>query len=359
MKELVSSVPSPIVQLLDYSDDTPFLEPSLFAYFSHRDCEVTLEQVLYGYLSSPRDLPSFEAYANDQGQVYLPGRGHLTMSASNSKVAVDFKHLEHHLEELSYVSGTNIEICLKHDPLLVPFFCEADGTEASFDLDIAADCAQELDAAFTILQSATPELHACLTAVTRRVVIFRSDELASFATISAHGTAFLNASSPHSRNTLFFVEDLAHQCGHILFTAMTVNREEYFTADPNMPLGNLTGNLDEKRDLYTACHGIFTEAMMCIALYRCLEADDLSELRLHELLGRLSFIMKRFQLDLMNVQHEGLFTDQGQRVISECGRLFDEIYRLTKARITGFDFRNQAYTFCYDQFAELNPAVMQ
>ena len=156
---------------------------------------------------------------------------------------------------------------------------------------------------------------------------------------------------------MFFIEDLAHQCGHILFSALSVNRDDYLRVDSNTPLQQITGTEGEQRDLYTALHGVFTEALMCIALYYCLEAGVFTEAKMHELLGRLSFVMKRFHLDLLNLNHEGLFTDRGLAIIRDCGRAFDDIFRQTKGRITRFDLSNQSYTFSYDRFAALNPAA--
>ena len=81
------------------------------------------------------------------------------------------------------------------------------------------------------------------------------------------------------------------------------------------------------------------------------------EARHHELLGRLSFVMKRFHLDLLNLQYEGLFTDQGLAVVNKCGRVFDEVFRRSRDGITRFDLRNQSYTFSYERFAALNRAA--
>ncbi len=139
--------------------------------------------------------------------------------------------------------------------------------------------------------------------------------------------------------------------------ALTVNRGDYLLLDPNTPLEQFTGTAGEERDVYTAIHGVFTEALMCIALHSCLEAGVFSGVRRYELLGRLSFAMKGFHLDLLNLQHEGLFTDRGMFIVLECGRIFDEVYRRAQDRITRFDLTNQSYTFSYERFATLNPVT--
>jgi hypothetical protein len=355
MKQLVSNTQGPIVELLDYSDDTAFLEPSLFAYFAHKHAGITLEQILLGYLADVSLLPEFTAYADHRGLVYLPRLGHLETAASNSVVTVQSKTLATQLSRLRCLHGTQIELCLTRDPLLEPFFRDADGCDVRFDLDIAGCHAGTLDEAFGVFHRVAPELLRCLVAVSRRVVVFRAEELESFATVSAHGLAFLKVTPPDNATEVFFVEDLAHQCGHILFSALTVHREAYLRVDPHTPLQQLTGTEGEKRDLYTAFHGVFTEALMCIALHSCLAGAVFSGARLHELLGRLSYVMKRFHLDLLSLQDDALFTELGQFVVSQCGAVFDEVFRCTRDDITGFDLRNQSYAFSYERFAALNP----
>ena len=355
MKQLVSSAQGPIVELLDYSDDTVFLEPSLFAYFAHKHSKLTLEQILYGYLADGSLLPGFAAYADQRGLVYLPRMGHVETATSQSVVTVDSDLLATQLTRLRCIRGTQIELCLTRDRLLESFFIDADRGDVLFDLDVADRHASSLDEAFEILHRVAPELSASLVAVTRRVVVFRSEELESFATVSAHGMAFLKVTPPYNATEVFFIEDLAHQCGHILFSALTVNRGAYLRVDPNTPLQQLTGSENEKRDVFTAFHGIFTEALMCIALHSCLEAEVFSAMKRHELLGRLSYVMKRFHLDLLSLQDDDLFTDGGRFVVHQCGLVFDEVFRRTSDHITRFDLRNQSYAFCYERFAALNP----
>jgi hypothetical protein len=352
-KQLVSTAQSPIVELLNYGHDATFLEPSLFSYFAQENSELTLEQLLYGYLPDKSVLPRFAAYADHRGLIYLPRLGHLTSNATGSVVTVDSESLACGFRPVQCVRGTHIELCQTSDPLLETLFRDTHEKDATLNLD-AERHASAIDMAFEILQRVAAELYACLVDVTRRVVVFRSDDRESFATVAAHGTAFLNATPSDPATEVLFIEDMAHQCGHILFSALTVDRGEYLCTDPNMPLRQLTGDEGEKRDLYTTFHGVFTEALMCVALHNCLEADVFSETKLHELLGRLSFAMKRFHLDLLSLQREELFTERGQAIIHECGRVFDEVYRRTEDLITAFDLTNQSYSFSYARFAELN-----
>ena len=104
-----------------------------------------------------------------------------------------------------------------------------------------------------------------------------------------------------------------------------------------------------------AFHGVFTECLMCIGLVRCLEHRVFTGRARHELRGRLSFALKRLSLDLMNLRHEGLFAPEGESLYREFGRIFDEIYRLTREEVVACDLSNQPFTFSYPDFAALNP----
>ena len=121
-KQLVSMQPSRIVGLLDYSDDPIFLEPSLFAFFRHKRANVSLEQILFGYLPDASPLPSFSAYADYRGLVYLPRLGHLATDGRESLVTVDSESFRRRLNAIRMISGTQIELCQTSDPLLEPFF---------------------------------------------------------------------------------------------------------------------------------------------------------------------------------------------------------------------------------------------
>jgi hypothetical protein len=357
-RQLVSMAQTPIVELLDYSNETVFLEPTLFTFFGRRESKVTLEQILYGKLPDRSSLATFAAYADHGGLIYLPQLGYLTTDVSDSVVTVDSDVLARGISGLRRVCNSRIDLCMASDPLLRPILQDADEQETRIEEDAAEHYSVGVDRAFETIGRVAPLLFECLLAVTRRVALFRSEKLGSFADIAAHGTAFLNVAPPDVTTEVFFVEDLAHQCGHILFSAMTVNREDYLRASPTTPLKQLTGADGERRDVYTAFHGVFTEALMCIALTRCLETRVFSEEKLHEVLGRLSFVMKRFELDLLNLQHvqnEGLFTACGLTVVHECGSVFDEVFRCTADRIIHFDLSNQPYTFSCERFAALNP----
>lgn len=353
-RQLVCQMPSPIARLLDYANDETFLEPWLFAFLSSQDAGPTLEQVLFGALLDRSLLPEFTVHSNSRGTVFLPGIGYKDKDAASCRMVLGHEEVHDEVLDRRAIAGANIELCLEDDALIQFIMRESGGHDFSIDRIDVQKNANTLDRAFEAMELFVQDLCKLIKKVTRRIVLFRSEQLDSFATIRAHGAVFLNLSNQKDTTEVFFIEDLAHQCGHVMFNAMTTNRSDYLAIDPATPLSQLTGAKDESRDVYTALHGVFTEALMCIALHSCMEIETFSESKRHELIGRLSFIMKKFHLDLLGLSRANIFTDRGARMVVECGKVFDAVFRHNEDRITGVDLRNQSYVFSYDRFIERN-----
>ena len=263
------------------------------------------------------------------------------------------------------------------DPSLFAYFMDrADGVELGDALSGRSPCFPSdvnvgsagfrtystpmVEAAFGILERTAPLLHGCLTAVIRRVIVFASEEGDSFASPSAHGAVFLRP--PTDADEVFFIEDLAHQGGHVMLTAISVDRDAYFAMDSERSLADLTGEPDDGRTVYVAFHGLFTECLICIALHACLEAGAFGGRQRHEAIGRLSFAMRRMQLDLPALQQDGVMTARGAAMVRSMGDVFDAIFARVGRQITACDLSNQPYTFSYERFVEQNavvPAIVQ
>lgn len=161
---------------------------------------------------------------------------------------------------------------------------------------------------------------------------------------------------PARADEVFFIEDLVHQCGHILFNALTLNPAKWLAIDPKTPLSRLTSDLDDSRAVYVALHGVFTECLMSIALAQCFRLEIFEGRQRHELQGRLSLIMRRLQLDLQSVRNPGLCTEAGFGLVAAFAEVFDQVFELARDAIVACDLRNQPYSFCYEKFVALNPA---
>jgi len=188
----------------------------------------------------------------------------------------------------------------------------------------------------------------------RQVFVFQAPNINSFATLTAHGIVYLNASERDDE--VFFIDELVHQCGHVIFNAISLRRPEFCGVDPDLPMSVLGGERcrGEERSLYTVLHGLYTEQ----AMVRCWRALDEAAVFVgrkgHELRGRLAFIARKMEIDVANMDQPGL--------CSELGECFLDTFRATffttrreRDDLFADDLSDQPYNFSYERYACRNP----
>jgi HEXXH motif-containing protein len=366
MKLLASHQETPIGELLNFSDDRPFLEPLLFTYFSRSDSPIPLEQILYASVPAGRRPVSIRAFADGDGVISLPGIGsvltevrgrEVTLVPADAPTAFAIEHggrtTPCAFEPAAFAGDTGIELSARIDPLTAAFFRRSAGRPPEPAGALLGRCAGPLRSGLGALERAMPACYECIKDVTRRITIFHDEALNSFASLSAHGCSFLNV--VRDENDTFFVEDLVHQSGHVIFSAMTLEPGDHFVVDPDTELRTFSGEAADGRSVYVAYHGVFTECLMCVSLFQCHAHRLFAGRRAHELLGRLAFILRRLYLDLRNLRREDLFSPKGVSYFRIFERVFDDIYGRVKHLVLPLDLGNQPYTFDYGLFAERNP----
>jgi hypothetical protein len=65
--------------------------------------------------------------------------------------------------------------------------------------------------------------------------------------------------------------------------------------------------------------------------------------------------MKKFKIDLMNLNRQDIFTDLGCVFFNYFKRVYRRIYGQRRCIIESFDQSNQPYAFSYERFVERNP----
>ena len=88
MKRMVIAAEWSAAEALDFSCEVPFLEPALFTHFGPQETRTTLEQILYGYLPEMDRPGTIQAYAGENGVVYLPRVGYFKTDWRNSVVTL-------------------------------------------------------------------------------------------------------------------------------------------------------------------------------------------------------------------------------------------------------------------------------
>jgi len=111
------------------------------------------------------------------------------------------------------------------------------------------------------MRRATPVLFDALRSVTRRIVLYSADLPNSFATLSAHGVAFLNVKDDNDE--VFFVDDLAHQCGHIMFNALTQEKPRFLARTADTPLRDFCRDREDRARCTRRFTGCSRSARSC------------------------------------------------------------------------------------------------
>jgi hypothetical protein len=367
IKTLVAGTDPHLFQLLNVENDAIFLEPLLFAHFNMPGSPVSLSQILFGYIDDDLKPASIDVFADEDGIIYLPNVGYFETKSDNRilqlswnareksyQLQEDHQWIDFDFRPVRRIKDTAIELCQFKPPLLGHLFRDADNNNIEIEVEnITRRQTHNLNRAICLIRSCYPKYFEAILRVTRTILIYRSSWPYSFASVSAHGIAFLNARDDSS--DVFFLEDLIHQCGHIIFSAVTQEKQEYFQVDPETPLSRFTHDEEDTSPVYGAFHGLFTQANITRCLFDCYQTNIFSGKQLHELLGRLSDDVKRFRSALSLLAHREIYTELGWLVFHEFKRTYEELYRDCQPLVSAFDTSNQPYIFCYHKFQELNP----
>jgi hypothetical protein len=352
-RSVVARAAPPLARRLLPLGDQPFLEPLLFAWLEHPSPGMPLEQVLAGYADGEQETP---LALEPDGRAYVPRVGWIRPATAAADLRLrreggawsvrdGDRRIAATIDSLPAV-GDGIEMHAAPPALLAPLL----GAESS--RAASADAREpQVARAFALMRELAPDLWSDVRTAVRGVVVFEAEGLNSFASPAAHGLAFVNAAL--GADEVFFLEDLAHQCGHVVFSAQTLDKEECFEIDPETKLGTLTG-VEDPRSLYVALHGIVTEAAMVRCLDAALTAGVFAGRQRHELIGRLGFALMRFANDLANLAHPAVFSARGRRLYSGCREAFADVLARRAELIRGLDLSGHPYNFSYAAFAARN-----
>jgi hypothetical protein len=369
MRTLVAREEPDVYEALAEAGDDAFLEPLLFTYFFARPPRIELPQIAFGHVPASCRPGAFPVQTDASGRAYLPRIGHLVTSRIDEPLTASWDEragalvlhdeaespVPHALQAPSVVPGTGIEILREGNPLLDATFTDVDARPVGKPIpSVGPAHAGSITRALSLVQEHEPRYHDLLCRATRQVFAFSYPRVNSFATLNAHGVVYFNACDRDDE--VYFVDELVHQCGHVIFNAMTVQRRELFQVDPDAPIADVCAAVSRKevRSLYTVLHGLYTERAMVRCLRKLDERGVFRGRQAHELRGRLAFIAWKMQIDVENVSHAGLFTPRGEELVD----VFRDTFRaVEKERPDLFRhrLRGQPYNFDYALYAQNNP----
>jgi hypothetical protein len=352
IKQALYEKDNSIFEQIDFDNDTIFLEPSLFCYFlSPLDTskKISLSQSLYGYTNEAKRPPTLNAKSDLFGLINLPNLGYLKTEPLQ-EISISSLDLSSQLIANEFVTNSQIRLC-KHptDELgLIDNIKFNEPTETTLHRN-----KPQLLEACAYMQNQLPEFWALIEMVTREFVLFASPNQNSFAGISHHGTAYFNTEG--KEQTLpFFIDDISHQCGHIIFNSLTLDTDTYLGVDKEHPLKNFISNKNDHRSVYGAFHGLFTYTCILYSLDQVLNSNC-NNLVWHESLGRLGFYLNKFRLDLKNMNSAKILTDEGMHFHTQFNQSYQYMLDEYHKQVSSFNYANQPYTFQYDLFKKANP----
>lgn len=365
MTELINSIklllykenPS-ILEKINFEDDTIFLEPLLFAYFNSKKdnlfSETMLTEIMQGYFVEKEPLLLKESF-NNEGIAYVSNLGYF----DKNKTKVDAIYI---------VQNSSIELLIHPIVHLKTIFRDfneniLDENKIEISKEFSLKYENALTKALQYIKTSNKVHYDLIAQCCKKIVLFKTDlkNTNSFATINAHGIAFFNVYQ-ENYDEVFFVDDIAHQTGHIIMTTILFERKKYFLIDENQNIGTFTKNKLEYRSFYILFHALYTYYTTFLCLDACLENNCFNKRQTHEAKGRIGFYLQKCKTDLINFEktinyHNGLqnvLSSEGIEIFKNIANKYFEVLKKHE-EVTLFKYKNQPYNFTYSEFVKLNP----
>ena len=360
---------------LDFENDEIYLEPFLFAGLNSK-LNVNVKNLLWGFTDHKHNSSEIEMITDQNGVIYLPNIGYFMTSFRKEVVQISFENeyvIKKQGEKIDFQFNELVKIHDLFEVVLHPIYLLDEHFFDEFGTDVPAEITEvtnkhiaHLTFALDNIEKYAPDWYTLLKSTVRKMVIFNdpSKKRNSFATQSVHGCAFFNAFQ-ENYNEVFFIEDIAHQCGHVIFNAYLASKPDIFRIDKNTDIymNGERNSYNEPRALYVMIHAMYTYESIFTCFNDCLENEVFSDHKLHELCGRLTFTLMKFERDyeLLSKTNEKdeneYFTDLGMDLISQFKESYKKCITNWGKNLVMFNLNNQPYNFSYSKFLELNPLL--
>ena len=227
-----------------------FLEPMLFYLALKQKKKILLKQILLGYYPfDSKELIS--AYSDSQGFIFLPQIGYIKVK-ENSRFTIGYSKVENKIEidgeqfsiiKEDFINDSDIKL-YHHLPIILE---ESPELKLNEPIKISTEAHKtQIHQALNLLRRNTPEFYKLIQGTVKYFSIFNSTSPNSFAAISYHGAAFFNTENT-IQSEVFFVDDIAHQCGHVIYNALTLRTSEFLKHPKETLLNGVIKNLDDHR----------------------------------------------------------------------------------------------------------------
>lgn len=356
-----------IFNLLDFDNNEIFMEPLLYSYFNSTIKEMSLMQILYGYIQEDMRPLKINVQSDHTGCIYLPKIGYFLTTEPNSLLEISWdaakqkylilksKKLVNFLfERICYVEHSSIEICVHGNQLLDQYF--DDPTELNIEETLELHF-NNLNPAIAMLKNFSNEFYELFEDAVKKILIYNSKNQRSFATIRANGTAFLRIKKGDS--LVYIIEDLLHQCAHVIFYAISWDKHMLFNYPIDTPLKVITGDGMENRELLGAFYSFYTYCWIGLFLDLMFDSPLALTFDRQEMFGRFTYCMDKFKRDLINFSYPGIFKEVGQEYFEVFKVVYNSLYLKHDKLIESVNLTNQDYEFNMEKFKQLNQDVLK
>lgn len=365
LRPVVQAIAPGASERVPAADDDHLREPLLIALIAGgHGSAVDVDPLLAGYAEPELRPTRLTVRADHTGRVFLPRLGYLANLPPESRIELartsrsepgyaprDADQVDATPLSTLRLGRSRITVLTHSIPLLDSPAVVSDGAGP---LPAVHESAQrgrrDLTVAIEALQRDWPALMRLIDATVRHVVLFSDPRRNSFATPAAHGVVFLNSPSP---SVPFFVEDLAHQCGHVLFSASWQGGEPLLRT-PAATMAEVGGHAQDGRSLEVALHGMVTQVLMIAALERYGAGCGASE-QASEALARMRFALLRLSHDVRRFAAGDAFTEEGEALFAVIVSACEEARQLHGDQAAREDYSTQGYAFDYEVHRASNP----
>jgi hypothetical protein len=371
---LYKKIPS-IFDFLDFENELIYQEPLFFAYFNNQNEEIMpLEQLFTGF--SDKNKSSFLLKTDNFGRIYIPNIGWLITQEKNIHLVLHKKEMllkkegiiiDFTIEPPVILENTSIELIKYPIPLLNQCFFNVDHELVEVEIEeITQKHLRNLTKAYQLIQENVPTQFKLIEKYAFKCVVFNVDtyQRNSFATMKAQGVVFYNAYQ-EDYNEVFFLDDIAHQTGHVIFNTLLSKSDNFFKVKKETILEIIKlpdGTFIENRDLNVLFHALYTYYTSFVCLDACLSNNVFDGKQKHEAMGRIAFYLNKCYNDLLlidapvnlEIQSNNYFTEKGLLIYKELKNKWKEMYEKWNEKTKHFDMTNQPYNFTYSNFLKLN-----
>lgn len=366
-----------IFDVIDFDNEYIYSDPLLFAYYNNVEDISTNQNILntilfYGLNRNQKITIQLDKYE----KTYLSNVGWLNNS---NKIIIDIYKGQSNIEEIHKIPNTDIEI-LKSPIGLLDTFYEGNNVEIT---KITKKQINNLTKAYFFIKKVAPEHFNLINQYAKKCVIFETNpnNINSFAHRGALGIAFFNAYQSNY-DEVFFIDDIAHQTGHVLMHTILFDKKKIFKIDDeNTKIQDYsinTKNIKDTRNVEVWFQALFTYYASFLCLDKCIEGKVFDEKQEFEAIGRILLYIYKCYYDLSLIGHikqdrklfdriiepikkssneDSIFSKDGQIIFNIIFNKYSEIFNKYYPKYDALSFKNQSYNFDFNIFIQENPSL--